>query len=158
MLGGSKPDNKHCTLLSRLSQIPLVHKTHRTRSKASHRHRMSAPSSKYGGKTLIPHTITVISGVFSQSSPNEWSSLNKGQQSRCLKRLGLIDDSSRAWSKLESNIVVQNHAAGDERAILLFLFRHGEAIHNIAQQHYTKEQWSALKRVNGDGPWIWGSC
>ncbi|KAH8077491.1 phosphoglycerate mutase-like protein [Cristinia sonorae] len=71
-------------------------------------------------------------------------------------RLGLIDDSIERWKTFKKKLD-QLNAEGDAVYKLVYLCRHGQGYHNVAESKYGTEAWDAYwSTLNGDDELTWG--
>ncbi|ODN83924.1 phosphoglycerate mutase [Cryptococcus wingfieldii CBS 7118] len=104
-----------------------------------------------------PHEFVyeVVQGFFVQNGPEpkhiEFEDLLG-------KSFGLIDESPDRWHNLKASIeVLQNEAPAGVIYKVLFLGRHGQGFHNVAESKYGTEAWEAKwALLNGNGELTWG--
>ncbi|KAK1234729.1 putative phosphoglycerate mutase pmu1, partial [Marasmius sp. AFHP31] len=71
-------------------------------------------------------------------------------------RFGLIDTSKDRWAILQDQIRRLNELS-DGRHKLIFLCRHGEGFHNVAEAKYGTKAWDdCWSKLNDDGELVWG--
>lgn len=69
------------------------------------------------------------------------------------KSFGLIDTSKERWDNLRHRLDRLNEDSdGDTLVKVIFLGRHGQGWHNVAEQHYGSPEWNRYwSKVNTDG-------
>ncbi|TFK22033.1 phosphoglycerate mutase [Coprinopsis marcescibilis] len=77
------------------------------------------------------------------------------------ERFGLIDESPDRWTRLRAKLAEMNSttSADDGAAVykLLFLIRHGQGFHNVAEAKYGTQAWDDYwSKLEGDGEIVWG--
>ncbi|TCD64490.1 hypothetical protein EIP91_004018 [Steccherinum ochraceum] len=74
-------------------------------------------------------------------------------------RLGLRDDTTDRWKTLEGRLAELNASNHGEAAYkLVYLCRHGQGFHNVAEAKYGTEAWDAYwSTLNGDDELTWGT-
>lgn len=73
-------------------------------------------------------------------------------------RFGLLDESRNRWAKFITHIQQVNQDADSFTSYkVLFLGRHGEGYHNVAEAKYGSKAWDDYwSKLNGDGELVWG--
>ncbi|KAG8829042.1 hypothetical protein FRC17_007181 [Serendipita sp. 399] len=102
---------------------------------------------------IIPqYDYEVATGWFIQDNSTEVVTLPQS--------FGLLDPTENGWNKIKDFIAKAN---GDDRVPgtihkLLFLGRHGQGWHNVAESKYgTEVEWDRYwSKLNGDGELVWG--
>lgn len=71
---------------------------------------------------------------------------------------GLKDTSADRWNKLIDTINQLNDSSEDHIAYkLIFIARHGEGVHNVAEAIYGTPAWNSYwSHLNGDDNLVWG--
>jgi len=71
---------------------------------------------------------------------------------------GLIDDSQDRWTNFKAHIMKLNNTSPDNVSYrVIFLGRHGQGFHNVAETVYGTAAWDRYwSLLNGDGKIIWG--
>ncbi|KWU45332.1 phosphoglycerate mutase-like protein [Rhodotorula sp. JG-1b] len=71
---------------------------------------------------------------------------------------GLIDTSRERWTNLRKDLTRLNDESDDDTLFkVLFLGRHGQGWHNVAEQRYGSPEWNSYwSKVNTDGNMTWG--
>jgi hypothetical protein len=66
---------------------------------------------------------------------------------------GLLDTSKERWTNLRKDLRrLNDESDGDTVFKVLFLGRHGQGWHNVAEQHYGSPEWNRYwSKVNTDG-------
>ncbi|KAG8907907.1 hypothetical protein FRB99_001767, partial [Tulasnella sp. 403] len=74
------------------------------------------------------------------------------------ERFGLLDNSSEYWTNFTSKVGELNRHASPHTAYkVVFLGRHGEGFHNVAEAYYGTEAWDDYwSLLNGNGTIEWG--
>lgn len=97
---------------------------------------------------------TAVPGWFIQDSPDA----DPASIGPLPPRLGLLSDSPHRWSVLRARLDAVN--AQDQGVAvykLVFLCRHGQGVHNVAEAKYGTEAWDTYySTLNGDGKLTWG--
>ncbi|TDL19205.1 phosphoglycerate mutase-like protein [Rickenella mellea] len=75
-----------------------------------------------------------------------------------LPRFGLLDASDERWETFKDKLEDMNAAAPSGTSFrLIFLGRHGQGYHNVAEAKYGTEQWDAhWAKLDTDGELVWG--
>lgn len=73
-------------------------------------------------------------------------------------RFGLLDESPERWPKFFAKIKLLNETTdGFTSYKVLFLGRHGQGYHNVAEAKYGTQAWNDYwSKLNGDGEIVWG--
>jgi len=73
-------------------------------------------------------------------------------------RFGLLDESPNRWAKFIAHIEQLNRDADSFMSYkVLFLGRHGQGFHNVAEAKYGTQAWNdSWSKLNGDGELVWG--
>lgn len=89
-------------------------------------------------------------GVSDDYDPDEHDVLHES--------FGLKDTSPDRWRKLINQINDLNESSDDQTAYkLIFIARHGEGVHNLAEAKYGTPAWNAYwSHLYGDGVLVWG--
>ncbi|ORX37383.1 histidine phosphatase superfamily [Kockovaella imperatae] len=109
----------------------------------------------YGGKTLAGITnFTVVPGIFIQDDP----SFNSSGYDLLQDSFGLIDKSPNRWKNLEAHVTQLNKEADAHTTYkLIYIARHGEGFHNLAQSIYGTPAWDCRwSLLTTDGNITWG--
>lgn len=95
-----------------------------------------------------------VAGFFVQDNPNA----NPAVIGALPPRLGLLDDSPDRWKTFKAKITALNaEGKGSSVYKVVYLGRHGQGFHNVAEVKYGTEAWDDYwSRLNGDGDIIWG--
>ncbi|KAG8820999.1 hypothetical protein FRC19_008317 [Serendipita sp. 401] len=101
---------------------------------------------------VIPqYDYQVVTGWFIQDNSTQVVTLPPS--------FGLLDPTENGWSKIKEFLAKAN---GDDRVPgtihkLLFLGRHGQGWHNVAEAKYGTAEWDRYwSKLNGDGELVWG--
>ncbi|GAA6032717.1 hypothetical protein JCM8097_000757 [Rhodosporidiobolus ruineniae] len=114
-----------------------------------------------GGK----YEYSVVDGFFAQSAatsipsiPSTSSTLSAAPDDPSSHSFGLLDRSPERWHHFQRNISYLN-AESDEGTSykVLFVARHGQGWHNVAETKYGTPAWDAYwSKLNGDEEMTWG--
>ncbi|GJJ13716.1 hypothetical protein Clacol_007972 [Clathrus columnatus] len=98
-------------------------------------------------------TYQAIPGFFADPLDNDDPNIQQVQP-----RFGLIDESFTRWEDLKSRISVLNREAPVGTSYkVVFIGRHGEGYHNLAEVRYGSPEWNRhWAKLNGDGKIVWG--
>ncbi|KZT64923.1 phosphoglycerate mutase-like protein [Daedalea quercina L-15889] len=98
--------------------------------------------------------FSVVSGFFAQDDPHAIPA----KIGALPARFGLLDGSPECWSKFKSHVAKLNQAASPGTTHkILFLGRHGEGWHNVAEAKYGTQAWDDYySRLYGDSEMTWG--
>ncbi|GAA6001859.1 hypothetical protein JCM10207_002354 [Rhodosporidiobolus poonsookiae] len=107
-------------------------------------------------RLLQSTSYAVVDGFFVQSSPSfpsddpTYNPLNDS--------FGLIDKSASRWSTFKAEVDRLNREADGHTAVkVVWLARHGEGYHNVAERKYGTKAWDDYwSKLNGDGELVWG--
>ncbi|GAA5850180.1 hypothetical protein JCM8547_001032 [Rhodosporidiobolus lusitaniae] len=102
------------------------------------------------------YAYSVVDGFFRQSSPS--FPTNDPTYDPLQDSFGLIDKSSSRWKRFKRDIKRLNED-GEERTSVkvLFLARHGQGYHNVAESKYGTPAWNSYwSKLDGDGEITWG--
>ncbi|PCH39994.1 phosphoglycerate mutase-like protein [Wolfiporia cocos MD-104 SS10] len=100
------------------------------------------------------YTFSIVTGYFAQDDPNA----NPAVIGALPSHFGLLDDSADRWSKFTTRIAELNGSAPSGTMYkVLFLGRHGQGFHNVAEAKYGTEAWDEYwSKLYGDADIIWG--
>ncbi|KDQ16130.1 hypothetical protein BOTBODRAFT_130372 [Botryobasidium botryosum FD-172 SS1] len=100
------------------------------------------------------HDYSIVPGVFIQSDP----STDPNAAGSIPARFGLIDDSPQRWAKFQDKLDNLNAQAVDGALYkVLFIGRHGQGYHNLAEELYGSDAWNSYwSKLDGDGNITWG--
>jgi len=100
------------------------------------------------------HNYSVVPGVFIQSNP----STDSNAAGSIPARFGLVDDSPQRWHKFQEELDKLNAEAAEGVGYkVLFIGRHGQGYHNLAEAFYGSDAWNSYwAKLNGDGNITWG--
>ncbi|EJT52925.1 phosphoglycerate mutase family protein [Trichosporon asahii var. asahii CBS 2479] len=117
-------------------------------------HGKKGKKDKYGGKTLAPSNVTVITGLFRQDDPD----LDPEGYDMLKDSFGLLDKSPDRWKKFTRHIKKLNEEADDQTTYkVVFIARHGEGYHNVAESVYGTPAWNCYWSLQyTDGNMTWG--
>ncbi|KAK4057644.1 putative phosphoglycerate mutase pmu1 [Microbotryomycetes sp. JL221] len=106
-------------------------------------------------KTFVPTNYTIVPGFFVQDDPDfDATGFNLLNHS-----FGLKDEASPTrWFNFQHKISMLNQQA-DQHTIykVLFVARHGQGYHNVAEAKYGTRPWNEYwSRIEGDGNITWG--
>lgn len=106
------------------------------------------------GSSTATFKYEVVQGVFIQDD----TSVDPGTIPSLPPSFGLVDKSPLRWVKLRAKIFSLNlFAPRNTQYKLLFLGRHGEGWHNVAEAFYGTPAWNdKWSKLNGDGNMTWG--
>ncbi|KAF7325076.1 Phosphoglycerate mutase-like protein [Mycena kentingensis (nom. inval.)] len=95
-----------------------------------------------------------VPGFFLQDDPN----VSFPDIGAVPPRFGLLDASDARWTTFLARLTQLNESATDGALYkLLFLGRHGQAYHNLAELKYGTIAWDAYwSKLNGDDEFVWG--
>ncbi|KZS97486.1 phosphoglycerate mutase-like protein [Sistotremastrum niveocremeum HHB9708] len=95
----------------------------------------------------MPVTYEIVPGIFSPSGLSEKLSV-----------FGLLDESPDRWTRLREKLERLNEECGAGQEVkLIWLARHGEGYHNLAEKKYGPGIWNTqTARENGDDEITWG--
>ncbi|KZW00321.1 phosphoglycerate mutase [Exidia glandulosa HHB12029] len=99
-------------------------------------------------------TYEVVTGIFKQDDPT----IPPAEIGATPASFGLIDESPLRWLKLKAKILSLNlFAPRNTQYKLLFLGRHGEGWHNVAEAFYGTPAWDETwSKLDGNGTIVWG--
>ncbi|KAF9226834.1 phosphoglycerate mutase-like protein [Gyrodon lividus] len=111
-------------------------------------------------------TYETVPGFFAQDNHGlvqERQSHYEASTGKILPRFGLIDERQDRWTKFSAEIEQLNQAAAPGvQYKVIFLGRHGQGVHNVAEAKYGTEaghRWAwdrYWSKLNGDGELVWG--
>jgi broad specificity phosphatase PhoE len=95
-----------------------------------------------------------VSGFFAQDDPRASPQVIGALP----PHIGLLDNSPDRWTSFTSKISLLNReATSGTQYKVLFLGRHGEGYHNVAEAKYGTEAWNEYwSKLDGDGELAWG--
>ncbi|SCV68390.1 BQ2448_511 [Microbotryum intermedium] len=106
------------------------------------------------GKALTPTRYTTVQGFFKQADPNfdsrGYDLLNDS--------FGLIEHGPDRWHTFHDEIDKLNREADEQTTYkVVYLARHGQGFHNVAESKYGTAAWDAYwSRLETDGDITWG--
>ncbi|KAG8993403.1 hypothetical protein FRB94_013995 [Tulasnella sp. JGI-2019a] len=90
-------------------------------------------------KVTVPYkaiTYEIVTGFFVQDEPHT----NQAPASSLLPRFGLKDASPQRWERFTERVHVLNKYSGPHVSYkVIFLGRHGQGVHNVAEAYYGAE-------------------
>jgi len=100
------------------------------------------------------YTFAYIPGFFAQDDPNA----NASAIGPLPDRFGLLDSSPGHWENFKLKIENLNSECDPNDSVkVLFLGRHGEGYHNVAEAKYGTPAWDDYwSKLDGDGTITWG--
>ncbi|KAK4055276.1 putative phosphoglycerate mutase pmu1 [Microbotryomycetes sp. JL201] len=109
---------------------------------------LSTSRPKPGCKTFVPTNFTSVSGLFGPTT----------EYSAELSPLELLDRSPERWRKFARHVERLNDEADDHTTYkVLYVARHGQGYHNVAEIKYGTPAWNAYwSRLETDGDIRWG--
>ncbi|KAJ5174668.1 uncharacterized protein N7482_000545 [Penicillium canariense] len=112
----------------------------------------------------VSFKFSTVTGYFIQDEPTtdpatfDYAALNFGLISRIYDAEPVDCQSSTQWQRFAQQIQHLNDTAGPQTKYkVLFLGRHGEGVHNVAEQRYGTKAWDeywSLLDGDEDGTWI----
>ncbi|KLT44325.1 phosphoglycerate mutase-like protein [Cutaneotrichosporon oleaginosum] len=108
----------------------------------------------YHGKSLAPSNYTVVTGLFRQSEPD----FDPEGYDMLRDSFGLLYKGADRWLRFTEHITRLNkHADAHTTYKVLYVARHGEGTHNVAEAHYGTPAWNCFwSLLPGDGELMWG--
>jgi broad specificity phosphatase PhoE len=108
----------------------------------------------YHGKALAPSNYTVVRGLFRQTEPD----FDPEGYDMLADSFGLLDKGAHRWRRFTEHITHLNkHADKSTTYKVIYIARHGEGYHNVAEAHYGTPAWNCYwSLLNGDGNLTWG--
>lgn len=103
---------------------------------------------------FVPTQYSVVTGIFAQDDPT----LSNDNNNALNSSFGLIDQSENRWRNLSSYIDTLNSKADNLTAYkLIYIARHGEGYHNVAEMTYGTSAWNChWSELRTDGNITWG--
>ncbi|RSH93007.1 hypothetical protein EHS25_008455 [Saitozyma podzolica] len=107
------------------------------------------------GKALTPSNYTVVRGFFVQSEPD----FNATDYDVLSDSFGLMDKSPNRWVTFSRHVDSLNEQSDRHTSYkVLFLARHGEGYHNVAERLYGTSAWNChWSKRHSDGDMTWAS-
>ncbi|GAA5953458.1 hypothetical protein JCM8115_000531 [Rhodotorula mucilaginosa] len=113
------------------------------------------PVPRPGAERSPTWQYSVVEGYFHQTSK---STGHDSSHDYLDESFGLLDTSKERWTNLRKDLRrLNDESDGDTVFKVLFLGRHGQGWHNVAEQHYGSPEWNRYwSKVNTDGNMTWG--
>ncbi|GAA5980573.1 hypothetical protein JCM10908_001693 [Rhodotorula pacifica] len=117
--------------------------------------RLATQADNAATSTASAWQYSVLDGYFHQS---RGSNGNDSSHDYLDESFGLIDTSRGRWTNLRDSLTRLNEETNNGTLFkVLFLGRHGQGWHNVAEDHYGSEEWNRYwSKVNTDGNMTWG--
>lgn len=143
-------------MLARLACLLLLAMTVRGAKDAEHQTLDAyVPVARQGVERHLTWQYTVVEGYFHQTRATTG---HDSSHDYLDESFGLIDTSRERWRNFRKDLTRLNEESDEDTVFkVLFLGRHGQGWHNVAEQRYGSAEWNRYwSKVNTDGNMTWG--